>query len=224
MIKLTPKQHSGDPLCVLCLGAHSDDIEIGCGATILDWCKSGRPLRIYWVVFSGSEERAAEAEKSARCWTQDADDVHIEVHAFRDGFFPQQWADIKGAFEQLKEKVNPDIIFTHYRKDFHQDHKTLNELTWNTFRNHMILEYEIPKYDGDMGSPNSYIPVSMEGAEKKAELLDMFYGTQRSKHWFGRDLFMGLMRIRGMECCSETGHAEGFYVRKSALTISFASS
>lgn len=217
MLGLTPKMDH--PLRVLCLGAHSDDIEIGCGASLMQLRESGRPLDVRWVVFSGNRSRADEAKDSANYWLDTVEAKAIDLHGFRDGFFPEHWAGIKEAFELLKKAFEPDIVFTHYRDDLHQDHRTIHQLTGNTFRNHQILEYEIPKYDGDMGSPNFYIPVSEEAAKAKASALMKYFGSQSPKHWFCEELFLGLMRIRGMESCSPSGYAEGFYVRKASLML-----
>jgi LmbE family N-acetylglucosaminyl deacetylase len=217
MIGLNPKLENGQPLRVLCLGAHSDDIEIGCGASLMQMRESGWSLDVRWVVFSGNRSRADEAKGSADFWLDGLETKTIELHDFRDGFLPEHWAEIKEAFELLKKSFEPDIVFTHYRDDLHQDHSTINQLTWNTFRNHFVLEYEIPKYDGDMGSPNFYIPVSEEAAKAKASALMKFFGTQQSKHWFCEELFLGLMRIRGMESCSPSGYAEGFYTPKVCM-------
>ena len=217
MLNLLLKPDETRPLRVLCLGAHSDDIEIGCGASLLQLTAADRPLDVHWVVFSGSQTRAEEALGSAGHWLDQVESRQVDLHAFRDGFFPDDWAAIKKEFEQLKSAFDPDIIFTHARNDLHQDHRIIHELTWNTFRNHFILEYEIPKYDGDMGSPNFYIPLSEKSARTKVSALMEYFGSQANKHWFCEELFLGLMRIRGMECCSSSGYAEGFYIRKTCL-------
>lgn len=219
VISLTPNRTGKAPLRVLCLGAHSDDIEIGCGASLLQLCTAERPLDVRWVVFSGSRSRSDEARSSAAFWLDTAHSKNIDLHDFRDGFFPNEWAKIKETFEAIKETFEPDLIFTHARDDLHQDHQIINQLTWNTFRNHFILEYEIPKYDGDMGIPNFFIPVQEQSAKAKAAALMKYFGSQRKKHWFCEELFLGLMRIRGMESCSTSGYAEGFYARKACMEI-----
>ncbi|MCF7816567.1 MAG: PIG-L family deacetylase [Kiritimatiellales bacterium] len=219
MLNLIPKTADGQPLRVLCLGAHSDDIEIGCGGTLLQLAASGRPLDIQWVVFSGNRSRAEEARNSAGFWLKSIASKSIELHGYRDGFFPNEWAAIKDTFEQTKKAFEPDVIFTHYRDDLHQDHRIINQLTWNTFRNHFILEYEIPKYDGDMRSPDFYIPLTEEAAKAKSAALMEHFGSQRAKHWFCEELFLGLMRIRGMESCSPSGYAEGFFSRKACIAL-----
>jgi LmbE family N-acetylglucosaminyl deacetylase len=219
MLKWIPNIEPNQPLRVLCLGAHSDDIEIGCGAALLQLAASEHPLDIRWVVFSGSHSRAAEARSSADYWLDQVESSQVDLHDFRDGFFPDDWAAIKEEFEKLKGAFNPDMIFTHAQQDLHQDHRIIHDLTWNTFRNHAILEYEVPKYDGDMGSPNFYIPLSEKAAKAKVAGLMKFFGSQVNKHWFCEELFLGLMRIRGMECCSPSGYAEGFYVRKASIML-----
>jgi LmbE family N-acetylglucosaminyl deacetylase len=206
-------KRDGRPLKVLCLGAHSDDIEIGCGGSVMKLISAG-PVDVRWVVFSGGRTRALEAAESAAHVLQTVEKPIVELHEFRDGFFPDQWAQIKEAFERLKSEYDPDLIFTHYSKDMHQDHRVICELTWNTFRNHMILEYEIPKYEGDLGNPGFYIPLSQEIADLKTKVLMDYFESQSNRHWFSEELFYGLMRIRGMECCSHSGYAEGFHVRK----------
>jgi LmbE family N-acetylglucosaminyl deacetylase len=207
---------AGDRLSVLCLGAHSDDIEIGAGATILSLLARGA-LDIRWCVLSGTEERCREARASAADFVSAAASSHVEVKGFRDGFFPQQGEAIKSWFESLKGGTNPDIILTHHRNDAHQDHREISRLTWNTFRDHCILEYEIPKWDGDIGQPNLYVPITAGILERKIELLALHFGTQRSKHWFDAEIFRGLARLRGMECRAPEGYAEAFFARKLVL-------
>lgn len=219
MLNLIPKPDGDRPLRVLCLGAHSDDLEIGCGGTLLQLFADGSPIDTLWVVFSGSRSRAEEAGRSSEFWLQSIDQKKIALHDHRDGFFPNERASIKERFEEIKATFEPDIIFTHFRDDLHQDHQVVNQLTWNTFRNHFILEYEIPKYDGDMGSPNVFIPLSELEAKAKASALMEYFGSQANKHWFCEELFLGLMRIRGMESCSPSGYAEGFYARKICVRV-----
>ena len=175
---------AGDRLSVLCLGAHSDDIEVGAGATLLSLIARGVLLEVYWCVLSGVNEREREARASAGDFLKGAETAEVHVMAFRDGFFPEQGEVIKSWFEGLKTRVNPDIILTHHRDDAHQDHREVCRLTWNTFRDHCIFEYEIPKWDGDMGKPNFYIPVSSNVLHQKIKLLMTHFGSQRSKHWF----------------------------------------
>jgi LmbE family N-acetylglucosaminyl deacetylase len=219
MLQWKPAPETDRPLRILCLGAHSDDIEIGCGASMLQLIGSNPSPEVRWVVFSGDRSRAGEARASADYWLNGVGAKQIDLHTFRDGFFPDAWAAIKEEFEKLKHAFEPDLIFTHFRHDLHQDHRIVHELTWNTFRSHCIVEYEVPKYDGDLDSTNAYIPVTEESAKAKATALMKFFGTQSNKHWFSEELFLGLMRIRGMECCAPSGYAEGFYTRKACLGI-----
>lgn len=205
------------PFNLLCLGAHSDDIEIGCGATLLYLKKIVPRLRFHWVVFSGVGTRGHEALKAAELFTSGCDRV-IEIREFRDGFLPYDGLKAKEFFEEIKQTVNPDLIFTHWQGDAHQDHRCVSELTWNTFRNHLILEYEIPKYDGDMGRPTLFVPSDTESYEAKLNYLFQAFDSQRSKRWFQRETFLGLMRLRGMECNSPSGYAEAFHVRKLVLS------
>jgi LmbE family N-acetylglucosaminyl deacetylase len=207
----------GRPLTVVAIGAHSDDIEIGCGATILRLAESGLPLRVVWVVLSAGGARADEAGESARAFLAGVDS-DIRLASFRDAFFPHD-ESVKEFFEGLKRDVAPDIVLTHTRHDLHQDHRVVCELTWNTFRDHLTLEYEVPKYDGDLGSPNVFVPVEERVARRKCELLVEHFATQRDKHWFTEDVFLGLMRLRGVESRSPTGYAEGFHGRKVRVGI-----
>jgi LmbE family N-acetylglucosaminyl deacetylase len=207
----------GEHLVVLCVGAHSDDVEIGAGATLLSMMERGVRLDVHWCVLSGAGQRATEAESSAADFLSSAASAKIEVTSFRDGFFPEQGEAIKSWFETLKRRVNPDLILTHCRNDAHQDHRHVCRLTWNTFRNHCILEYEIPKWDGDLGQPNLYVPVSARALQRKIELLMLHFGSQRSKQWFDQETFRGLARLRGMECRAPELYAEAFFARKLSL-------
>lgn len=207
----------GDRLSVLCLGAHSDDIEIGAGATLLSMLERGVCLEVLWIVLSGAGERENEAKASAADFLGAAARAEIEVKSFQDGFFPEQGNAIKSWFETLKGRVNPDLILTHRRDDAHQDHRHVCRLTWNTFRDHCILEYEIPKWDGDIGQPNFYMPISASALQRKIDLLISHFGSQRSKQWFDAETFRGLARLRGMECRAQERYAEAFFARKLAL-------
>jgi LmbE family N-acetylglucosaminyl deacetylase len=204
-------------LRILAIGAHSDDIEIGCGGALLQLLAEHPGSAVHWVVLSGGGTRADEARASARDWLSAVVDRQIVVERFRDSFFPHEGAAIKEFFETLKGAPTPDLIFTHRRDDAHQDHRVVAELTWNTFRDHLICEYEIPKYDGDLGQPNVFIRVSEANAHRKVDGLLRHFTTQRAKHWFTDDLFLGLMRLRGMEANSPSRYAEGFYCRKVML-------
>ena len=202
---------------VLCLGAHGDDLEIGCGGTVLRWSQEQRDLKFHWIVFSGHGERQAEAQCSAAAFLGASPSPQIETHGFRDGYFPSDWTQIKETFEHIKEQVQPDVIFTHHGRDHHQDHRVISALTWNTFRDHLILEYEIPKYDGDLAEPNVFVALDEEICDKKVELLLKHFPTQVSKPWFDRDTFRGLMRLRGVHCAAPERFAEAFYARKICL-------
>lgn len=200
----------------LFVGAHSDDIEIGCGATILKLTEERPEVEILWVVFSAENDRRREAASSARAFLKKARKSEVVIHDFKGSYFPYQGEQIKDAFEALKP-FRPDAVFTHYRDDRHQDHRVLSDLAWNTFRSHAILEYEIPKYDGDYGSPNVFVPVGAKHVQRKSDLLMKHFHTQAGKQWFTPDLFLATPRIRGMECDSPTRFAEAFYSRKLLL-------
>ncbi len=214
MLGFNLKHKKNEKLQVLCLGAHSDDIEIGCGATIHRLIQEFPNLKVDWVVFGSTGIRTEEALSSANAILKDVKDKNIVIKGFRDGFFPYIGGEIKEYIETLKTEVEPDIIFTHYRKDFHQDHRLLSELTWNTFRNHLILEYEIPKYDGDLGSPNFFVHLDKSICQWKVEHLLSHFKTQTGRHWFTKDTFLAILRLRGMESNSPENFAEAFYCRK----------
>lgn len=205
------------PLEILCLGSHSDDIEIGCGGTILRLAREYPGCIFHWVVFNAIGPREREARHAASLFTEKATLNGPMLKTFPDGFMPFVGADLKAVFEELKKSVSPDLIFTHYGKDAHQDHRQVSELTWNTFRDHLILEYEIPKYDGDMGRPNFFVPLEVVHYEKKVEFLLEAFASQRSKRWFQKETFLALMRLRGMECNASSGYAEAFHCRKLIL-------
>lgn len=202
---------------ILCLGAHSDDIEIGCGATLLKFQEEFFDLDILWVVFSGNEIRGKEALRSANEFLRKTKLKKTSILNFKESYFPFIGDKIKDSFENIKNKFSPDLIFTHYRDDAHQDHRLICELTWNTFRNHLILEYEIPKYDGDLGTPNLFVSIDKKQLEKKIELIFNNFKSQSEKGWFSPSTFRGLLRLRGIESNSKTGYAEGFYCRKIIL-------
>jgi LmbE family N-acetylglucosaminyl deacetylase len=201
---------------LLCLGAHSDDIEIGCGGTILKLARQNPDLNVLWVVFSANAGRSREAQNSGREFLNRVSQKKIVLKNFKGSFFPFQGAEIKKYFETLKS-FEPDVVFTHHRDDRHQDHRVLSDLTWNTFRNHLILEYEIPKYDGDLGIPNFFVALDEKICREKVGHLRQFFQTQGNKHWFTDDTFLSLMRLRGIECAAQTKYAEAFYCRKLVL-------
>ena len=212
-------KRSSESINVLALGAHCDDIEIGCGGTLLSIINNDVNVNITWVVFTSNEKRKDEATKGASLFAKNAKNIDLKIYDFRDGFLPYNGEKLKELFEELKKCIDPDLIFTHYRHDLHQDHRIVSELTWNTFRNHFILEYEIPKWDGDVGTPSSFVHLDKETALKKIEYLQQAYNSQQTKAWFTDDLFWSMMRIRGMESNSPSSVAEAFYSRKSVLSL-----
>lgn len=199
---------------VLCLGAHSDDIEIGCGGTILKLVEQYKNAVFHWIVLSAEGRRKMEAKESANAFLADAKEKTVVIKKFRDCFFPYVGGEIKDYFEKLKRGVNPDIIFTHCRSDLHQDHRVISDLTWNTFRNHLILEYEIPKYDGDLGSPNFFVYLDESISRRKIQYILKYFKTQAENQWFTEETFQAILRLRGIESNSPTKYAEGFYCRK----------
>lgn len=216
MIKFNLDPKKDEPLKVLCLGSHSDDIEIGCGGAILRLIGDFSRVSFCWVVFSASGVRGREAQAAAKLFAGDRLE-RLVLNEFPDGFMPFVGSEVKAAFEELKQNVKPDLIFTHQRQDAHQDHRLISDLTWNTFRDHFILEYEIPKYDGDLGRPSVFVPLSEEIRETKVRHIVNSFVSQSSKSWFSESTFSGLMRLRGMECNAPSGYAEAFYCRKLVL-------
>ena len=215
MLSLSP----AEPLRrVLAIGCHADDIEIGCGGTLLMLARAYPELEVDWVVLAAEGSRADEARASAKGFLAGFANSRVQVFGFRDGFLPYLGGDVKDAFEALKGRVDPQLVLTHTGYDFHQDHRLACELTWNTFRNHAILEYEIPKVDGDLGRPNVFVPLSADLVEEKLALLERFFPSQAGRHWFDRETFLGLMRLRGMECVAPDRYAEAFTARKTVLT------
>lgn len=217
MLKLELGIKRDKPLKVLCLGAHSDDIEIGCGGTILRLLSEYEKVEVDWVVLGSSGQRDREAVASAGKLLSNAKKKNICVENFKDSYFPYIGREIKSYFEKLKKRVYPDIIFTHYRQDIHQDHRLISELTWNTFRDHMIFEYEVPKYDGDLGSPNFFVHLSGSTCEEKIDCILKSFQSQKENGWFTRDTFYSLLRLRGIELNAPDKYAEAFYCRKAVL-------
>jgi LmbE family N-acetylglucosaminyl deacetylase len=201
------------PLRLLVVGAHPDDIEIGCGGTILRLILDQLIAEVRWVVMSGDDRRSAEARAGASAILAGVPST-VEVHQFRDGFFPYEGAEIKGAFEAIKASFEPDLILTHRREDLHQDHALLAQLASQTFRDHLILEYEVPKWDGDLTTPNLYVPLPAAIARRKAAVIGEVFTSQAGRHWFSDETFLGLARLRGVECRAPEGYAEGFHARK----------
>jgi LmbE family N-acetylglucosaminyl deacetylase len=223
MLNLALDSNRSAPLRILCLGAHSDDLEIGCGGTIRRLIEANRNVVVHWVVFSASPQRAVEAQTSASRFLEGALRTEVIVKGFRDGFFPYVGADIKEFFEELKPVCTPDLIFTHFRNDRHQDHRLISDLTWNTYRDHLILEYEIPKYDGDLGAPNFFVPLDEAICRNKVRWIVEGFQTQHNRHWFTEDTFNALLRLRGIEAGAASGYAEAFYCRKAVLGTALGS-
>lgn len=205
-----------DVRLALCLGAHCDDIEIGCGGALSSLARKHPQMQFVIAVFASDDVRERETRTAIERILGTAK-YQLVVHRYRDGFFPAEWASVKNSFEALKGLGSPDVVLTHQGNDRHQDHRIISELTWNTFRNHLVLEYEIPKYDGDLGQPNAYFPLTTEAVDEKVAILMSSFPSQAGKRWFSESLFRGLMRLRGMECNSPSGYAEAFYARKMLL-------
>lgn len=202
---------------ILCLGAHCDDIEIGCGGTMLHLLREYPGLEVDWVVFSSIPARKREATLAAKLFLKDCAASRIQIFNFRDTFFPTEREKIKKTFHKIKQHISPDLVFTHFRHDLHQDHRIVNEFTWNTFRDHLILEYEIPKYDGDLGSPNLFVPLKEAICQAKVRHIVSAFASQASKPWFTEDTFRALLRIRGVESGGQEKLAEAFYSRKACI-------
>lgn len=217
MLPITLVPRTDAPLRILCLGAHSDDIEIGCGGSLLRLLSERPGSSVHWVVFSATGEREREARASAAEFLAGAAESTVITKAFRESYFPALWADIKDFFEELKKLTKPELVLCHCRHDLHQDHRTLAELAWNTFRNNVVAEYEIAKYEGDLGTPNLYVPLSRATADRKVELLMRHFPTQAQRTWFRPDTFHGLMSLRGIECNAPEARAEAFHVRKLVM-------
>ena len=207
------------PLELLCLGAHPDDIEIGAGGTILQLAASGLLASATWVVMSGTSKRVEEGTRSAEAFLDGVTQRSIAFHAFRDGFLPAAFAELKDEFEALKASVRPDLVLAPRTDDAHQDHRLVAQLAWNTFRDHLVLEYEIPKYDGDMGSPNVYVPLDEPTLTRKLDLIEGSFGSQSGRTWFDPETFRGLARLRGIEAGAGVRYAEGFYGRKVRFAV-----
>ena len=217
MLKMTLEKKKGKYPRVLCLGAHCDDIEIGCGGTLLRLIDEYQDIEFYWVIFCSNQEREKESYKSFENFLKKVRKKNINIYNFKDGFLPYQADKAKDIFEEMKKAFVPDVVLTHYRDDRHQDHRTVSDLTWNTYRDHLILEYEIPKYDGDFGAPNFFVELSEATCRKKIDNILHAYTSQRDKHWFTEDIFLATARLRGMEACAKSKYAEAFYCRKIAL-------
>lgn len=217
MIELKLKGLEGRRPCYLFIGAHCDDIEIGCGGTALELFRSRPDAHVHWVVLSSDQQRAREARKAASLFLKNVRDAEVVVKEFRGSYFPTEMSALKDYFEELKAAVRPDVVFAHYRDDLHQDHRTVGELVWNTFRDNLILEYEIPKYDGGLGSPSVFVPLSAAAVKRKVDVLMKVFKTQHARSWFTPETFRALMRLRGIECNAPSGYAEAFYARKLVI-------
>ncbi len=217
MLAATLGATQGAPLTILCLGAHSDDIEIGCGGSLLRLLGERPGSTVHWVVFSAQGEREQEARQSAQAFLAKAGEIRIMLKSFRESYFPYVATEIKDFFEELKQSLQPGLVFCHRRVDDHQDHRTIAQLTWNTFRNHLILEYEIPKYEGDLTTPNLYVPLSTATAQQKVELILQHFRSQAKRSWFRAETFQAVMALRGVECNAKDGWAEGFHARKVVI-------
>jgi LmbE family N-acetylglucosaminyl deacetylase len=217
ILPFVPQRADGRRLELLCIGAHSDDIEIGCAGMVLRLLQDGVVGAVTWVVLSGDARRAAEARCAAERILDRHPDVRVVQQTFRESYFPYVAVPIKEFFDQLGREVTPDIVFTHYRSDRHQDHRLVSELTYNTFRNHMILEYEIMKTDGDLGRPNVYAPLDQATVHRKNEIIRDSFVSQHDKPWFDEEVFASLMRLRGVEAGAPSGYAEAFYARKLVI-------
>lgn len=222
MLSLLPSLDASRPLRLVCIGAHSDDLEIGCGGTVMSWLESGHPVHVTWVVLTAQGQRAAEARRSAKALLKAAAGVELLLGDFRDGFLPAQYEQVKAFFESVKARGPADIVLTHRLEDRHQDHRLAAELTWNTWRNQLILEYEIMKYEGDLGQPNVFVALADKTMRRKAAHLERHFGSQRSKDWFSDENFNALARLRGLESRSPSGFAEAFHARKLVLASRLA--
>ena len=218
MLDLSPLQGRDERLHILCIGAHCDDIELGCGGTLMTLQATGRVRRIDWIVLGSDATRRSEAEQAMRALVEPALRGRLLFGDFSDGSMPGQYGPVKAFFETLKELPEADLVFTHERDDRHQDHRIAAEMTWNTFRDHLILEYEIPKWDGGLGQPNCYVPIVREIAERKVATLLESHASQRHRDWFTAETFMALLRLRGLECRAPSGLAEAFHARKLRLS------
>jgi LmbE family N-acetylglucosaminyl deacetylase len=216
MIHLNLDLGKKQALQILCLGCHSDDIEIGCGGSILRLAEQYPECNFHWVVFSAIGIRESEARRGAELFAGSRMQVSL-FKKFQDGFMPYVGAEVKAVFEKELKQLSPDLVFTHNGRDAHQDHRLISELTWNTFRDHFILEYEIPKYDGDLGQPSVFVPLEADVYERKVSCIIDAFESQRTKRWFQPETFLSLMRLRGMECNAPTGYAEAFYCRKVVM-------
>jgi len=216
-LKLLPS--AGKALDILCIGAHCDDIEIGCGATILSLQAQNPRCRFHWFILTSTPQRRIEAMEAVEALVEAPARGEIRILALRDGFLPAHVAEVKDEFEQVKRSTNVDLILTHHGQDRHQDHELASRVTWQTFRDHMIWEYEIPKYDGDLLTPNLYVPLPSERVARKLEVITRAFRSQQTKSWFKRENLEALMRLRGLESRAPSGYSEAFHCRKLLCTF-----
>lgn len=177
----------------------------------------GYKLDVTWAVMSAAGERATEAGRSAKALLRRAVSLQLHMGDLPDSQFPAEFARAKQFMNDVRDSCQPDLVFTHWLDDRHQDHRLVGELTWQTWRDHLILEYDVPKFEGDLFCPNAFVPLSRSVAQRKSNHLMRYFGSQRAKYWFTSDTFMALSRLRGVACRSESGYAEGFNVRKILL-------
>lgn len=204
-------------LRVLCLGAHSDDIEIGCGGTLMRWMEEYEQVHVTWAVLSASGVRGEEASRSVQALLLPGVTADVVLGDFEDAHLPAEFRRAKSFMRELHDRADVDVVLTHCLGDRHQDHRLIAELTWQCWRNHLVLGYEIPKYEGDLGRPNLFVPLSTAVVERKVAHLLEHFGSQRSRDWFSAETFSGLMRIRGLECRAASGFAEAFHAPKVVL-------
>ncbi len=216
MLGLELAKPDGRPLSVLVVGAHPDDIEIGAGGTLLNLSDSQPGLRVHYVVLTGTPQRQEEARAAAESFLSGAD-LTVDLHALPEGRLPAVWADVKDVLEDVARTCAPDLILAPSSHDAHQDHRTIGEIIPTVFRDGLSLSYEIPKWDGDFGRPSLYVALSSQTARRKVELLHKCYPSQSARDWWDDEVFLGLARLRGMEC--RAGYAEGFTCSKATLTF-----
>jgi LmbE family N-acetylglucosaminyl deacetylase len=205
---------AGRPLSILAIGAHPDDIEIGAGGALLSLAAAYPGLQARYVVMTGTAERHQEAHSAASAFLPSAD-VRIDLHELPEGRFPAVWAQVKDALEEVARSCSPDLVLAPTRADAHQDHRTIGEIVSTVFRDQLYLGYEIPKWDGDLGQPSMYFPLSAGVARRKVELLHKCFPSQRGRDWWDDEVFLGMARLRGMEC--RAPYAEAFTCTKAVI-------
>jgi LmbE family N-acetylglucosaminyl deacetylase len=222
MLALTLAPPSARQLDILCIGAHCDDIEIGCGGTILSLQRQYPRCKIHWLVLTSVPTRRQEAMTAVRKFIRPSARGEVRIGTLPDGYLPAHFSEVKTQFEDLKRAIHPDLILTHHELDRHQDHSLISQITWQTFRDHMIWEYEIPKYDGDLLTPNMYVPLVSAVAARKVAMIVRTFSSQETKSWFSAENLLAAMRIRGLESRSPSGFAEAFHCRKLVWPLAAA--